>query len=110
MEYRNYIKTELLILVPVLYYVSVGLRKSKMPNRWIPLSLGLVSIALSAIWVISTESISGIHQFCAAGFTSITQGVLVAGASVYVGQLAEKKEKTDEKPPEDGDKGKMKRR
>lgn len=110
MEYKNYIKTELLILVPVLYYVSIGLKKSKMPDRWIPLTLGFVSIALSAIWVLSTERILNVNQFFAAGFTSITQGVLVAGASVYVGQLAEKREKTDENASVEGDANKKKRR
>ena len=36
MNYQDYIKTELLILVPVLYLVGIGLKKSKVADKWIP--------------------------------------------------------------------------
>lgn len=87
MNYQNYIKTELLILIPVLYFIGAGLKKSKLADRWIPLLLGLVAVVLSAIWVLATEEITDIHQLAAALFTSITQGILVAGASVYANQI-----------------------
>ena len=87
MNYQDYIKTELLILVPVLYLVGVGLKKSKLPDKWIPATLGAVSITLSAVWVIATSDLSGISQIASAFFTAVTQGVLAAGASVYANQL-----------------------
>lgn len=40
MKYQEYIKTELLILVPVLYCIGASLKKSKLPDKWIPLALG----------------------------------------------------------------------
>ncbi len=95
MNYQDYIKTELLILVPVLYFVGIGLKKSKLPDRWIPFALGITAVVLSAIWVIATGDICGVKQAASALFTAVTQGVLVAGASVYVNQLyvqANKKE------------------
>ena len=49
MNYQDYIKTELLVLVPVLYFVGIGLKKSKLPDKWIPLVLGISSVILSAI-------------------------------------------------------------
>ena len=87
MNYQDYIKTELLILVPVLYFVGIGLKKSKLPDKWIPITLGTTAVVLSAIWVIATGEISSIAEAASALFTAITQGVLVAGASVYANQL-----------------------
>ena len=71
MNYQDYIKTELLILVPVLYLVGVGLKKSKLPDKWIPATLGAVSITLSAVWVIATSDLSGISQIASAFFTAV---------------------------------------
>ena len=87
MNYQDYIKTELLILIPVLYFIGMGLKKSPLPDKWIPVVLGLVSIALCTVWVCSTKYISTLQHLAAALFTSVTQGVLIAGASVYVNQL-----------------------
>ena len=87
MNYQDYIKTELLILIPVLYFIGIGLKKSRLPDKWIPITLGISSVVLSAIWVIATADISGLKEAAAAIFTAVTQGVLLAGASVYVNQL-----------------------
>ena len=87
MNYQDYIKTELLILVPVLYFLGVGLKKSKLPDKWIPFILGVSAVVMAAIWVVATTDISGLQEAASAIFTAVTQGVLVAGASVYVNQL-----------------------
>ena len=87
MNYQDYIKTELLILIPVLYFIGIGLKKSRLPDKWIPITLGVSSVALSAVWVIATADMSGLKEAAAAIFTAVTQGVLLAGASVYVNQL-----------------------
>lgn len=86
-NYQDYIKTELLILVPVLYFIGIVLKKSKMPDKWIPFILGLSAVVLSTIWVIATTEILGLQEVASAIFTAVTQGVLVAGTSVYVNQL-----------------------
>lgn len=87
MNYQDYIKTELLILVPVLYFLGIGLKKSKLRDKWIPAILGISAVILSAIWVVATVDISGLQETASAIFTAITQGILVAGASVYANQL-----------------------
>jgi len=87
MNYHDYIKTELLVLIPVLYFVGVGLKKSKLPDKWIPVTLGASSVMLSAIWVAATEQLSDWREITLAVFTAVTQGVLTAGASVYANQL-----------------------
>lgn len=87
MNYQDYIKTELLILIPVLYFIGIGLKKSNLPDKWIPIALGISAVVLSAVWVIATSNINGLQEIASAIFTSVTQGVLVAGASVYANQL-----------------------
>ena len=94
MEYQDYIKTELLVLIPVMYFIGIGLKRSKLPDKRIPVLLGIISIFLSAVWVMATGKISSIQEGASAFFTAVTQGLLVAGASVYANQLyiQEKKE------------------
>lgn len=87
MNYQDYVKTELLILVPVLYLVGTGLKKSKLPDKWIPTALGIFAVALSFVWTIATAEISGRQEVASAIFTAVTQGILAAGASVYANQL-----------------------
>ena len=95
MNYQDFVKPELLILIPVLYIIGIGLKKSNLSDRFIPLILGGISIALSAIWVLATCEISSIKDVASAIFVAITQGILAAGSSVYFNQLyvQSKKEK-----------------
>lgn len=87
MNYQDYVKSEMLVLIPVLYLIGMGLKKSKMNDRWIPLTLGIIGVVLSSIWVVASSQIDSFRQLLEAIFTSITQGILVAGASVYANQL-----------------------
>ena len=48
MNYGEYIRSELLLLIPVLNIVGAVLKKSRLPDRWIPLLLGGLGILLSA--------------------------------------------------------------
>lgn len=86
-DYQSYIKEELLALIPVLYFVGSLLKKSNFPDKHIPASLGVIAVLLAAFWVIATNNIKSIREVASAIFTSATQGILIAGASVYVNQL-----------------------
>lgn len=87
LEIVDFIKPELLILVPVLYIVGVGLKKSALPDRFIPIFLGLGGIILSAIWTFTTCEFSDYHCILTGIFASFTQGILCSGASVYANQI-----------------------
>ena len=87
MNYQKYIKSELLVLVPVLYIIGLGLKKSRLADKWIPLTLGIIGVTLSALWVVATSPIATGQEVAAALFTAVTQGILAAGASVYASQL-----------------------
>lgn len=98
MNYQEYIKPELLVLVPVLYFVGVWLKKSRFPDRFIPLMLGGAAVFMSALWTFATSDISSTKAVLTAVFISVTQGILAAGASVCASQIhiqVGKKSKTD---------------
>ena len=95
MDLKELIKPELLILIPVLYVVGIGLKKSKLSDTLIPLILGGIAIVLSSAWVIATSDISTLRDIAYALFISVTQGILSAGASVYVNQLYVQSKKKD---------------
>ncbi len=95
MNFEEFIKPELLILIPVLYVVGIGLKKSKLSDTLIPLVLGGIAVVLSAAWVIATSDISTLKDIAYALFISVTQGILSAGASVYVNQLYIQSKKKD---------------
>lgn len=87
MEYMEYIKPELLVLVPVLYLIGAGVKKSNIADKFIPWILGGVSVALSALYILANNFPANAADAALAAFTAITQGALIAGASVYVNQL-----------------------
>lgn len=95
MNLEEFIKPELLILIPVLYIIGIGLKKSKISDTLIPITLGVISIILSASWIIATATIVSLKDVASAIFTSVTQGILSAGASVYVSQLYIQSKKND---------------
>ena len=95
MNIQEYIRSELIVLIPVLYMLGVCLKHSRVPDRWIPAVLGITAIVLSAVWVMSGTDVGSPQEFFAALFTAVTQGVLLAGTSVYIHQLY--KQSRDEK-------------
>ena len=84
---KEFVKPELLILIPVLYLIGVGLKNSKFKDNLIPIVLGIFGIILSTIYVFATGEISGSKDILMGIFISLTQGILVAGCSVYFNQI-----------------------
>ena len=90
---KNFIKPELLILIPVLYFIGVAIKNTTLiKDKFIPLILGLIGIVLSSLWILATEGTENIYM---AIFVAITQGFLTAGASVYVNQLIKQSKKAE---------------
>ena len=88
MDIMNYIKPELIVVAIVLYFVGLGIKKAEnIKDKYIPCILGVLGIVLSAIWVFANSPIETTQDVLMAMFTSIVQGVLVAGLSTYVNQL-----------------------
>lgn len=87
MEFTDYIKPELLILIPVLYILGLILKRCALNDKFIPLVIGGISIILCAVWTFATCEIIDYHCVLNAIFAAVTQGVLCAGASVYANQI-----------------------
>ena len=93
---KEYIRPELLILAIVLYFLGMAIKNTEViKDKYIPLVLGFVGILFSAIYVVATSSVASYQDVLTIIFTSIVQGILVAGASVYVNQLIKQSEKEE---------------
>lgn len=87
-NFMEYIKPELLVLLPVLWFMGAGFKHSQIiKDKHIPLLLGLSGILLAGVWVLATSQLAGWQDVLLAAFTAATQGILAAGMSVYVSQL-----------------------
>lgn len=95
MDFQEFIKPELLILIPVLYLIGIAIKKSNIADKHIPWILGLCGVFLSGVYLFATEDVNGSRAFATCLFTAITQGILCAGASVYVDQLIKQAKKED---------------
>lgn len=87
MNFEDYIKPELLVLIPVLYLVGVAIKKSNLNDRWIPIVLGAAGVVLAGLYIFATTDMSGGKDAVMAVFVALTQGILTAGASVYANQI-----------------------
>ncbi len=88
-QIMNYVKPELIVVAIALYFIGMWLKSAQaIKDKYIPLILGGVSIVLCAIWVLATGEFAGGNDIAMAVFTAITQGILLAGLSTYVNQVA----------------------
>lgn len=92
-QLQEFIKPELVVLVPVLYIIGLAIVKSELQNKHIPFILMGVGIILSGLWVGSTCPIGNAQEIALAIFTAIVQGILVAGASVLINETIKQAKK-----------------
>lgn len=91
----EYVKPELLVLVPVLYILGAGLKKAaSVKDEAIPATLGGAGITLAALWLVgSTGPAADLPGWAMLVFTAIVQGLLCAGLAVYGNQLLKQAKK-----------------
>lgn len=83
----EYIQPELIVVSFVLYFIGLAIKQIQIPNKYIPLILGFIGIALCVIYIVATTDMSTTQLRLYGVFTAIVQGVLVAGLSTYVDQM-----------------------
>lgn len=84
METTQYIKAELLILVPILNMAGALLKSSTIKNKYIPYLLTILSILFCFMYeMIFHPEQKGLYFI----FDSIIQGILISSLSVYNHQL-----------------------
>lgn len=85
----NYVKPELLVLIPALYFLGQSIKNSEtVSNKYIPIVLDLVGVVLSCIYVLYQNPITGESVF-----TAIVQGILCAGMAININELLKQKGK-----------------
>ena len=95
-QITNYVKPELVVVAIALYFVGMALKQAKtVKDKYIPLILGGISIAICAMYVFDTSSCSTPQDIVMAIFTAITQGILIAGLSTYVNQIVKQANKDE---------------
>lgn len=95
-QIMNYVQPELIVVAVVLYFIGMGLKKAEaVQDKYIPLILGGIGIALCALWVLATCALASPQEIVMAVFTAIIQGILVAGLSTYVNQVIKQAQKTE---------------
>lgn len=95
-QIMNYVKPELIVVAVVLYFIGMGLKKAEaVPDKYIPLILGGIGIVLCALWVLANGPLTSESEIVMAVFTSIVQGILVAGLSTYINQIIKQAQKNE---------------
>lgn len=95
-QIMDYVKPQLLVVAVVLYFIGTALKRSKLlPDRYIPVILGILGIILAGIWVVGTCPLGSVRQIALAVFTAIIQGILVAGLSTYINQIIKQANKKE---------------
>lgn len=96
MDFSEFVKPELLVIIPVLNLLGAGMKKSKkIKNKYIPLILGVAGVLIAGAYVLLTSDESAEYWLATAIFTAITQGLLCAAASVYANQIVKQAEKKE---------------
>lgn len=84
MEYLDFIRPELLTLIPLLYIVGMILKDAAfVRDNFIPLVLGGVGVVLAICYVCGDAATFSLTAVA----TSVTQGILCAGVAVYGNQI-----------------------
>lgn len=92
----DFIKPELLALVPALYIIGAFLKSAQwFADKAIPAVLGLAGVLLAALWVAGTSDMSTLQDHLLAIFTALVQGFMCAGAAVYCNQIVKQTKKED---------------
>ena len=101
--FTQFIRPELIVVPFILYAIGVAIKKSSyIKDEFIPLILGITSIAICAIYILAMSDTPKTYQevliLC---FNIIIQGVCCAAASVYCNQLIKQNKKLKESTKED---------
>ncbi len=93
-DITNYVKPELIVVAIVLYIIGTGIKKTEsIKDKYIPYIIGICGVLLATIWVLANSPIGTMQEILMAVFTSVVQGILVAGLSTYANQLIKQTKK-----------------
>ena len=98
-DLSQYLKPELLILIPVLYILSNLIKQfSCFCKAAANLTVCLIGIALACLYVLSAGQIHGLLEWMDTIFSMVTQGILAYGVSTGLQYVVERQQKKKEDP------------
>ena len=86
---NQYVRSELLVVVPVLYVIAKMLNSSNVPNTKIPPILLVISIVLAGLYTFAVMPVDSLHKVLMATFSTLIQGILLSGSAVFSGILGQ---------------------
>lgn len=96
MDYTEYIKPELLVLIPALIYVGYLAKQSTIiKDKFIPALLAAVGVLLAGLYVLATTTLASPQDAAQAVFTALVQGLLCAAGAVYADQCVKQSKKSE---------------
>lgn len=95
MEIMDFIAPELIVLIPVLYGIGRVLKEISLKDKYIPLTLTIISIIFTGLYIFSSRHIATPQEIAQGIFSALTQGVLIVSTAVYTDQVI-KQAKKDE--------------
>jgi predicted cation transporter len=87
MDITEYIDSELFIIIPVLYVIGIAVKKSDINDKWIPLILGGMGVALATVYKIALYTPDSVSEVIKILYVGFTQGILCAAGSVYANNI-----------------------
>ena len=95
-QITNYVKPELIVVAIALYFVGMALKQAQaVKDKYIPLILGGISIAICAIYVFATCTCGTGQDIAMAILQRDYTGILIAGLSTYVNQIVNRANKDE---------------
>lgn len=95
-EWMNFVKPELLALIPALWCLGMIVKRSEIADRHIPKILGVSGVVLAAMYVVATMDGYTVQTVAMGMFTACVQGGLCAGMAVFGDQIVKQEHKKGE--------------
>ena len=96
MDYTEYIKPELLVLIPVLVFLGCAAKQSAViKDKFIPALLAAAGVLLAWPYVLATTTFAAPQDAAQAVFTALVQGLLCAAGAVYADQIVKQAKKSE---------------
>lgn len=95
-DYMNYVKPELLVLIPVLVFLGcVAKRSAVIKDKFIPALLAAAGVLLAGLYIMATTTLAAPQDVAQAVFTALMQGLLCAAGAVYADQCVKQSKKSE---------------
>lgn len=92
---KEFVRPEFLVGVPVLYLIGRWIKQSAVADKHIPWMLGAIGVVGCMAWTVATMTAFDWQSVLAGLCSAAVQGVLCAGASVYVNQVVKQGRKEE---------------